>query len=309
LRWSTAWVVTRLRIGEHHEDVDGVNSMSDGGRRILVVGGEGRMGRRFCEAFRTRGHTVTTLDEHVNDPSLRAEAVRLADVVMLAVPMGAAVEVARSLAPHVRRGALLCDINSLKEAVCEAMSEGFAGEVLGLHPMFGPTVHTLKGQKVVVCPVRSGPMGQWLRDELAALGMEEVVSDPSSHDRRMAVVQVLVHFRTLVMGEALRRAGVGIEDSLELTSPIYRLELAVVGRLFVQDPDLYAEIEMQNPYGPEIRRAFVGACIEMMSVCDSGDRDRFRAMFSEIRSYFGPFAQVAHELSDRIIDNLVDEPH
>jgi len=266
------------------------------------------MGKRFCEMFRAGGHQVSVLEADTSDPPSRAEAVRNSDVVMLAVPMHAAVDVARELAPHLGQDALMCDINSLKESVCAVMSDHCAGEVVGLHPMFGPTVHSLKGQKVVVCPVRTGPLTGWLRAELSALGLEEVVSDPTSHDRRMAVVQVLVHFRTLVMGEALRRAGVGIEESLELTSPIYRLELAVVGRLFVQDPDLYAEIEMQNPYGPEIRRAFVGACIDMMSVCDSGDRDRFRAMFGDIRAYFGDFATHAHDLSDQIIESLVEKP-
>ena len=43
-------------------------------------------------------------------------------------------------------------------------------------------------------------------------------------------------------------SGVGVEDSLRYTSPIYRLELAFVGRLFAQDPDLYGEIIRTNSY-------------------------------------------------------------
>ena len=73
-------------------------------------------------------------------------------------------------------------------------------------------------------------------DEFQSLGAETIKSEPKRHDQIMAVVQVLVHFRTLVMGEALRQSGIGIQESLHFTSPIYRLELAVVGRPLCAGP-------------------------------------------------------------------------
>ena len=278
--------------------------------RILVVGGNGNMGRRFVSAFRDRGCTVQCLDLLDDEgrpvpPAQRAEAVRDADIVMLAVPMGVVVSVAEALGPDLRPDALFCDINSLKEDVCAAMARSPAAEVLGLHPMFGPTVSDFDGQTLIVCPVRVGPRGRWLRRQLAELGLVEHESSPEAHDRMMAVVQVLVHFRTLVMGETLRRSGIGIADSLNYTSPIYRLELAFVGRLYVQDPGLYAEIEMQNPYGPEVRRAFVETCTDLKNMLDEGDRTSFRTMFSRVREYFGDFGTEAHATSDAIIDHLV----
>ena len=39
---------------------------------------------------------------------------------------------------------------------------------------------------------------------------------------------------------------VQLEQLLALSSPIYRLELAMVGRLFAQDPQLYADIIMSS---------------------------------------------------------------
>ncbi|MFP6599281.1 MAG: prephenate dehydrogenase dimerization domain-containing protein, partial [Deltaproteobacteria bacterium] len=84
-------------------------------------------------------------------------------------------------------------------------------------------------------------------------------SDPLTHDRMMAVVQVLVHFNTMVTGEALRLSGASIQESLAFTSPIYRLELAFIGRLFAQQPELYGEILMRNPVGGEMRAHFLAA--------------------------------------------------
>lgn len=275
-------------------------------RRFLIVGGNGRMGRRLGPALAQRGHHIAGIEpDDGQDPALVAHE---ADIVMIAVPMSVAAEVTAQYGPLIRPDALLCDINSLKKEVCDAMARNCAGQAIGLHPMFGPTVHLLRRQKVVVCPVRPGPRTDWLRAELGAMGMELIEADPQTHDKIMAVVQVLVHFSTLVMGEALRKTGVSIGDSLRFTSPIYRLELAFVGRLFAQNPELYAEIEMTNPHGPEVRRCFLEAANELNDVVEHGDRDVFNSMFREVGKYFTGFSDEAMQLSDIIIDTLVAQP-
>ncbi len=273
-------------------------------KRFLIVGGGGRMGRLFTSALERRGHRVEVREK--DDPD-DAEQLQRADVVIVSVPMALAAQVARELGPRVRSDALLCDFNSLKVEVCEAYGN-CAGEALGLHPMFGPSVRSLRRQKVVVCPVKPGPLGAWFIDELGRLGLERIEASPAEHDRMMAVVQVLVHFRTLVMGEALRRTGVGVSESLRYTSPIYRLELAFVGRLFAQNPDLYAEIEMQNPFGQEVRAAFRGAAEDLAGLIDAGDREGFRQRFRAVTAHFGSFGQEAMSLSDTIIDTLSARP-
>lgn len=274
-------------------------------RRVLVIGGGGRMGQRFVDAFRERGHEVAVLER--DDGQDAGALIGAAEVVMIAVPMGVAEAVAREVAPRVAPGALLCDVNSLKVRVCAAMA-GCAGEVLGMHPMFGPTVGSFTGQKVVLCPVRSGPLSAWMREELAAMGMERLEASAEEHDRMMAVVQVLVHFSTLVLGEALRSSGVDLTRSLAFMSPIYRLQLAFVGRLFHQDPSLYAEIEMSNPYGDEVRERFLTAARGLAAGLAAGDREGFVRSFEGVREWLGDFHGDAMRLSDLVIDTLVAQP-
>jgi prephenate dehydrogenase/chorismate mutase len=310
LPWSLARRLTEALVEASHEQQEATSvessKASDQKRRFLMIGGEGRMAKRLAADLVPRGHEVISVDQAEGE----ARAIELAgeaDIVMVAVPMQIAASMTATLAPHVREDALLCDINSLKCDVCAAMTEG-RGEALGLHPMFGPTVRSLRRQKVVVCPVKPGPMGDWLRCELGRMGMELIETTPEAHDKMMAVVQVLVHFSTLVMGEALRRTGVSVEESLTYTSPIYRLELAFTGRLFAQSADLYAEIEMLNPYGAEVRRAFLDAADAMRSISDAGDREAFQRVFSGVSAYFEGFAGEAMELSDQVIDALVRRP-
>lgn len=277
---------------------------------FLIVGGQGRMGRRLARELFARGHAVDAYDR--DDPRDRAAVVAAADVVVLAVPMEHQEAVARAVGPAVRPDALLCDVNSLKADVCAAMEASCRGEVLGLHPMFGPTVATLRRQKIVACPRRRGPRTERLLAELRAMGAELVEIEPDRHDRVMAIVQVLVHFATLSMGVALRAAsaelGLTLEESLRLTSPIYRLELAFTARLFAQDSALYAEIEMTNPNGAIVRRALRDAVERLAAVADAGDRAAFHRVFEETAAGLSGFASEAMHLSDHVIDALVRRP-
>lgn len=271
--------------------------------RICIVGGDGGMGRMLGGALSSIGHAVDAYDRE--DPRPIDDAVRAADVVMVSVPMPLAADMVRRIAPLVRPDALLCDVNSLKKEVCDAYRSHGVSETLGLHPMFGPSVSSMRRQKVVVCPVSAGPRAAALLDDLAALGAELIEATPEDHDRMMAVVQVLVHFRTLVMGEALRRTGVPIARSLAFTSPIYRLELAFTGRLFAQAPELYAAIERDNPYGAEVRATFQQAAADFATAIEADDPEAFQQMFRRITDWFDDFAPEAMDLSDAIIETLV----
>ena len=286
---------------------DAAHQRASSHAHILIIGGEGQMGRRFNAEFAARGHTIVVTDRD-DDDATRNARVAEADIVMVAVPMEHQCAIIEAIAPHLRDDALLCDINSLKENVCSTMQQHVTCESLGLHPMFGPSVHSLRRQKVVVCDVHVGERATWMRQELAAMGMELVEAEAHQHDRMMAVIQVLVHFSTLVMGQALRRSGVDIEESLRFTSPIYRLELSFVSRLFAQNADLYAEIEMSNPHGDAVRQEFLDAASSWITAIQSGDHAQFGALYDDVAGYFRDFAGEAMDLSNRIIDTMVLQP-
>jgi chorismate mutase/prephenate dehydrogenase len=275
-------------------------------RHFLIVGGDGGMGRFFRRIIEDRGHDVSVFEKD-SDADITS-LVSKADVTVLAVPMNLVVDVARRIAPLVRPDALLCDINSLKGEICQVMGGVCRGEVLGLHPMFGPSTSSMRRQKVVCCTVRDGPIGQWVRQELGAMGAELIETKPETHDAMMAVVQVLIHFNTIVMGEALRRSGVSIESSLAFTSPIYRLELAFIGRLFAQSPELYREILMENPQGASVRKHFLEAAQDVENAVSQHDHGRYHALFSDAAEFFSDFSHSAMALSDHLIEALIARP-
>ncbi|MCH7527715.1 MAG: prephenate dehydrogenase/arogenate dehydrogenase family protein, partial [Planctomycetes bacterium] len=234
------------------------------------------------------------------------EAAAVADVVIVSVPITVTEQVIREVGPHVRADALLTDVTSIKQGPVKAMMDSTSASVLGMHPTFGPGVHSLQGQRVVICAGRGREWGDWMRKMLTARGLVITEATPEQHDRTMAAVQVLTHFQTQVHGLALARLGVPLHESLEFTSPAYLMELYVAARHFAQAPELYGPIEMMNPRTGEVTSAFASAAKDLGEILADRDQERFAAMFEEVRRFFGDFTQEALEQSSFLIDRLVE---
>ena len=273
-------------------------------KTVAVIGGRGRMGALIARLFGDLGHQVIVSD--VDTPLSAADAASVADVVVVSVPIDATEGVIRAVGPRVREDALLMDITSIKEAPVATMMDSTRASVVGTHPMFGPNVHSLQGQRVVVCRGRGDAWAEWVVRMMQARGLSVQETSPSHHDRVMAVVQVLTHFQTQVLGLTLARAGTTLDETLRFTSPAYLMELYITARHFDQSPELYGPIEMRNPATVEVTSAFKAAAAEVADILASADRDRFRGLFEEVREFFGPFTHEALEQSSFLIDRLVE---
>jgi chorismate mutase/prephenate dehydrogenase len=273
-------------------------------KHVAVIGGAGQMGQLVARMFGELGHRVSIADVATELTPERAAAS--ADVVVISVPIARTIEVIDKLAPHVRQDALLLDVTSVKQAPLAAMLRGTRASVVGTHPMFGPGVHTLQGQRVVLCRGRGDEWFAWLQQMLDARGLTVTEASAAEHDRAMALVQVLTHFQTQVLGWALSRIGVSVEASRRFTSPAYLMELYVAARHFAQDPLLYGPIEMLNPSTAEVTDAFRRAADELADILAQRDQARFDRMFAEVRAFFGDFAAEATEQSSFLIDRLVE---
>lgn len=280
-------------------------------RTVAVVGGRGGIGRVLVRLFEDLGHRVLVADlETALTPAAAAAA---ADVTVISVPIDVTTQVVAEVGPHVRADALLMDVTSLKQAPVAAMLAATArsgASVVGTHPMFGPGVHTLQGQRVVVCRARGDRWADWVAAAFAQRGLVVTEATPEAHDRAMAVVQVLTHFQTQVYGVALARLegalGLSLDGTLPFTSPAYLLELFVAARHFAQAPGLYGPIEMRNPRTGEVTAAFQAAAAEVAAVLATGDQARFETLFAEVRAFFGAFTDEALEQSSYLIDRIVE---
>ena len=86
------------------------------------------------------------------------EAVARCPVVVLATPVGRMSEIVAAIAPHIRPGALVLDVGSVKVVPAAIMKRGLPehAEIAATHPLFGPQSarHGIAGLKIAVCPIR-----------------------------------------------------------------------------------------------------------------------------------------------------------
>ena len=271
---------------------------------IGIIGGSGGMGKLFSSVFSRAGFEVL-VSGRSTELSNR-DLAENCDVVMVSVPIRATVEVIRGIAPLMRDDQVLCDLTSVKKVpVSEMLKSG--ASVIGFHPMFGPNLPGIRGQNIVATPARCPDETLSLFTSIfASEGARVTVMTPEEHDRVMAVVQGLVHFATLAVADAVRTSGTDLEKILSVMSPVYRIEMGLIGRILGQSPDLYGDILRMNPEVMPVLEGFSQSVERLKdSVAAPGD-DNFQAFFAGNRECFEDYVPLATRDTDALIEALVN---
>jgi prephenate dehydrogenase len=269
-----------------------------------IIGGTGKMGRLFIPVFERAGYEVLVSGR--STLLTNTELAEQCDLIIVSVPIHDTVRVISEISPVLKKEQILCDFTSLKTEPVSAMLKSKAS-VIGLHPLFGPTVQSLRHQTIIVCPARAPdnqvqPLLSIFRRE----GAQCTIATPEQHDRMMAVVQGLTHFVTLCMADSVRRLGIDIETTRAFTSPVYQIELSLVGRLLSQDPSLYADILQQNPFVPEVLSICTSSAEELSRIVKTRDPALFREFFTNNTRHLGAFCDEGMRTTDALIECMVN---
>jgi chorismate mutase/prephenate dehydrogenase len=254
--------------------------------KIVIFGGNGALGRTFVSMFRCSGYIVQVVDK--DDWDKVNEAVVDASLVIIAVPINVTVSVIEML-PKLPADCILADITSIKSEPFAAMMANHPGPVVGLHPMFGPDSSFVK-QIVVVCNGRNETDYQWVLNQITMWGCVLYQSAPDEHDKAMQMIQVMRHFSSFVYGRNLQLENPDLEQLMAFSSPIYRLELAMVGRLFSQDAQLYADIIFSSDHAIDLLKRYIKTYEDAVKLIEKDDKEGFKAIFAEVSQWFGDYA-------------------
>ncbi|MBW3525826.1 bifunctional chorismate mutase/prephenate dehydrogenase [Shewanella sp. NKUCC05_KAH] len=255
---------------------------------VVIVGGKGQLGGLFSQMLTLSGYQVNLLDK---DDWQQADSLFAdAGMVLVTVPIAITCELIREKLTQLPADCILADLTSIKTEPVKAMLEAHSGPVVGFHPMFGPDVGSLAKQVVVVCHGRSPEKYQWLLEQIAIWGARIVEAEPERHDNAMQLVQAMRHFSTFVYGLNLCKEEADIDTLLQFSSPIYRLELAMVGRLFAQSPELYADIIFAQQDSQHAIGDYLDNYREALELLKRGDRNEFIKQFQSVAKWFGDFA-------------------
>jgi len=223
-----------------------------------------------------------------------AEAVAGADLVVLAVPVGAMAAIAAEIGPHLAAGATVSDVGSVKQAVIAAV-----------HPHIPMGVHFIPGHPMAGTEY-SGPRSgfatlfdnRWwlltpaadtdiqavnrLRDLVHAMGAKVDTMDPAHHDLVLAVVSHTPHLIAYTM--------VGVADHLAQVSNSEVIQYSATGfrdftRIASSDPTMWRDVFLTNKDAVlDILGRFAEELFVLQRAIRMGDGDQLFDYFTRTRA-------------------------
>ena len=225
--------------------------------------GFGRFGAALAERLLEVGVAVRAYDPAVLPPSALAAvsaraAVHEVDLVVLAVPVSELSAVLEEIRPVLHSGQIVMDVASVKSgpsAVLQALL-GVQIPWVATHPLFGPA-SLARGEsplQVVVCPNLQHPDAVATIHRLCKnVGFHPVTLDPETHDQEMAATHALAFFipKGLIDADLLLNSA--------YAPPSVRGMRRMIESVQADAGQLYASLQLDNPYAAAARRRLLGA--------------------------------------------------
>ena len=223
-----------------------------------------------------------------------AEAVKDADLVVLCVPVGAMGAVAQEIAPHLKTGATVSDVGSVKKAVIDAVGSHLPENVhfIPAHPLAG-TEHSgpragfaelFDNRYTLLVPAEGTPLEvvRSLRDLWEGIGAKVEEMDAEHHDLVLGVTSHAPHLIAYTM--------VGVADDLRRVTDSEVIKYSAAGfrdftRIAASDPTMWRDVFLNNKDATlEILGRFTEELFALQRAIRTGDGDMLHAYFTRTRA-------------------------
>lgn len=223
-----------------------------------------------------------------------AEAVKDADLVVLAVPVGAMAEIAAEIAPHLKAGATVTDVGSVKAAVVEAVGPHIPEGVHFIpgHPIAG-TEHSgprsgfaslfqnrwwlltplEEADPQAVSQLRALCEGMGAKVDEMAVAHHDLVLAVTSHTPHLiayTMVGVAEHMRRVSNSEVIQYSAGGFRD---------------LTRIAASDPTMWRDVFLTNKDAVlDILGRFTEELFMLQRAIRMGDGEHLHAYFTRTRA-------------------------
>lgn len=222
------------------------------------------------------------------------DAVKDADLIVLAIPVGAMEGVAAAICPHLKPGATVTDVGSVKRAVIDAVAPHLPKDVHFIpgHPLAG-TEHSgprsgfaelFENRWCLLVPLEgTDPEAQErLRRFWEAMGANVDVMDADHHDLVLAVTSHAPHLIAYTM--------VGVADDLRRVTDSEVIKYSAAGfrdftRIAASDPTMWRDVFLNNKDATlEILGRFTEELFALQRAIRRGDGDHLFNYFTRTRA-------------------------
>lgn len=182
------------------------------------------------------------------------DAVRGADLVVLAAPVGSFEQIVREIATALTAGAILTDVGSVKGGLVSRIETLLPPGVrfVAGHPIAGKERHGVaeatetlfQGAKCILTPTAQTDRSALaaVRELWTAAGATVVEMDPEMHDKVFAAVSHLPHAAAYAMVNAVSRLHTGSEEFLRFSGAGFR----DFTRIAASSPEMWRDICLLN---------------------------------------------------------------
>ena len=223
-----------------------------------------------------------------------AEAVQGADLVVLAMPVGAMETVACEIGPHLADGATVTDVGSVKQAVVEAVEPHLPDGVHFIpgHPLAG-TEHSgphsgfaelFENRYCILLPPKDADASavERLKQYWIGMGANVEMMDIDHHDLVVAVTSHTPHLIAYTM--------VGVADDLRRVTDSEVIKYSAAGfrdftRIAASDPTMWRDVFLNNKEATlEILGRFTEELFALQRAIRTGDGDHLFDYFTRTRA-------------------------
>ncbi len=190
--------------------------------------------------------------DHMGNGS--AHAVEDADLVVLATPVGSFESIIKELGPHLKKGAVLTDVGSVKGSLIKMIEKNIPAGVHYVpgHPIAGreksgvaeSTETLFQGRRCILTPTGSTDKKalESVRTMWAAAGAEVIMMEADMHDKVFAAVSHLPHIAAFAMMSAVAELSTGTEDYVQFSGAGFR----DFTRIAASSPEMWRDICLMN---------------------------------------------------------------
>lgn len=277
-----------------------------------IVTGLGRTPERLSYALANG-----IADVAVTDPET---AVRGADLVVVATPVGLIPDMLDAIAPHIKPGVVVIDVGSTKVSVVEHAERVLpeSAHFVGCHPMAGSenigveasTEILFENALCVVCAAARTEVSSLKRVETlwTELGARALVMSPQEHDLLVAGASHLPH----VVAVSLCRTLAAMCDDNEKVAPLLAGGFRDTTRVASGSPEMWRDIVMANTLPiSNVLDQFAKKLDEVRACIARANPDELMNMFTDSKNFRDRIPQRgmgALESEHRIIADVADRP-
>ncbi|MCA0201196.1 MAG: prephenate/arogenate dehydrogenase family protein [Proteobacteria bacterium] len=223
-----------------------------------------------------------------------AKAVAGADLIVLATPVGTNGEIARVIAPHLKKGAIVTDVGSVKRMVIDAVAPHLPKDVhfVPAHPIAG-TEHSgpeagfaelfENRWSIITPPKRASAKAVAKVAELwRKMGAKVDTMDPDHHDMVLAITSHLPHLIAYtIVGTATDLSGDLKQEVIKYSASGFR----DFTRIAASDPIMWRDVFLNNREAVlEILQRFTEDLTAMQRAIRKGDGATLEGHFARTRA-------------------------